>query len=302
MRKSFLKLVNINKTYNNDYVAIKNFNLSINKGEFVTLLGPSGCGKTTTLKMIAGFETPSSGKILINNVDIKDVAINKRPTATVFQDYALFPNLTVEQNVSYGLKLMRKPLKGITKKEKSKVNEAYKDAIKKAAGEIKKTEKKQNKILKEIASLEKIYAKYPEVNAIKNMRYKQYISRIDAYLTQMNKKYSTDKPRRLSFSNFVKKTVNTWNRTIFKSKSPVKYDTSKLNEYETKILNLNKWFEFKTPLDNKIDKLKFIYNDLDQWISYWSNYPSLVEENYQKKYTTRKLTKKEIKKRASEHD
>ncbi|MDE6476900.1 MAG: ABC transporter ATP-binding protein [Mycoplasmoidaceae bacterium] len=209
MANNFLKLQDINKTYSNGYVAIKNFNLSIKKGEFVTLLGPSGCGKTTTLKMVAGFESPTSGRILINNVDIKDLAINKRPTATVFQDYALFPNLSVIENVSYGLKMMRKPLKGITNEERKKVDRAYKDAVKKASIEIKKIEKKQKKLLKEISSLEKIYTKYPEVLAIKNMRYQQFISKIDSYLTQMNKKYGMEKPKRLSFGNFVKKTVNT---------------------------------------------------------------------------------------------
>lgn len=300
MAKNFLRLQDINKTYSNGYVAIKNFNLSIKKGEFVTLLGPSGCGKTTTLKMVAGFETPTSGRILINNVDIKDLPINKRPTATVFQDYALFPNLSVIENVSYGLKMMRKPLKGITSEERKKVDRAYKDAVKKAALEIKKIERKQKKILKEISSLEKIYLKHPEVSSIKNMRYQQFISRIDSYLTQMNKKYGMEKPRRLSFGNFVKKTINTWSRTIFNSKRPVKYNTNGLNEYEKKILDLKKWFEFKTPLDSKIDKLKFEYNDLDQWVSYWSNYADQTEENFKKKYTTRKLNKKEIKKIATD--
>ncbi len=300
MAKNFLRLQDINKTYSNGYVAIKNFNLSIKKGEFVTLLGPSGCGKTTTLKMVAGFETPTSGRILINNVDIKDLPINKRPTATVFQDYALFPNLSVIENVSYGLKMMRKPLKGITSEERKKVDRAYKDAVKKAALEIKKIERKQKKILKEISSLEKIYLKHPEVSSIKNMRYQQFISRIDSYLTQMSKKYGMEKPRRLSFGNFVKKTINTWSRTIFNSKRPVKYNTNGLNEYEKKILDLKKWFEFKTPLDSKIDKLKFEYNDLDQWVSHWSNYADQTEENFKKKYTTRKLNNKEIKKIATD--
>ncbi|MBU3830769.1 MAG: ABC transporter ATP-binding protein, partial [Candidatus Ureaplasma intestinipullorum] len=105
--KPILQLVNVNKTYDDGFVAIKNFNLSINKGEFVTLLGPSGCGKTTMLKIIGGFEDPTKGKILYNGLDIKDMPIVKRPTSTVFQDYALFPNMTVTQNIQYGLKLIR---------------------------------------------------------------------------------------------------------------------------------------------------------------------------------------------------
>ncbi len=296
MAKTFLKLVDINKSYPNGYVAIKNFNLNIQKGEFVTFLGPSGCGKTTTIKMIAGFEMPTSGKILINNVDIKDVSINKRPTATVFQDYALFPNLSVLENVSYGLKQMRKPLKGITNVERKKVEKAYKEAVKKAEGKIKKNEKTQRKILREIASLEKLYSKYPEVQVIRGMKYQQYISKLDSYLTQMEKKYGVVKIRKMSAINWLKRLFNKWNRTIFNSKRPVNYDTKGLNIYEKKIINLQKWFEYKKPLDKKIAKLWYQYNDLDQWNSHWSNYDDLVRENYEKKYTTRKLTKQEVKK------
>lgn len=109
MEKPFLHLSGITKTYDDGFTAVNNFDLKIKKGEFVTLLGPSGCGKTTMLRMLAGFEQPSSGKILYNGVDIKDMPIRLRPTSTVFQDYALFPNMTVKQNILYGLKLMRTP-------------------------------------------------------------------------------------------------------------------------------------------------------------------------------------------------
>lgn len=300
MKNNFLKLQNIGKVYNDGYIALKDFNLSIKKGEFVTLLGPSGCGKTTTLKMIAGFETPTSGKILINNVDIKDVAINKRPTATVFQDYALFPNLSVLENVSYGLKMMRKPLKGISKQEKLKVEHAYKDAVKKAAREIKKIEKDQKEVLKDISQLEKIYAKYPQALAIKNMRYQQYVAKIDSYLTQMTKKYGESSSKLLTRKHILKDNFVSKIKKIINLKRPSNYNSKKLNEYEKKIFELKKWYEFKKPLDIKIDKLRFKYNDLDQWVSYWANYPTQVEENYEKKYTTRRLTKKEILKAASQ--
>ena len=106
MKKILLQIKNISKKYNENYV-IKNFDLEIEKGEFVTLLGPSGCGKTTLLKLLAGFENPDSGKILTNNIDIKDLKIQRRSSVTVFQDYALFPNMTVVENISYGLKIMR---------------------------------------------------------------------------------------------------------------------------------------------------------------------------------------------------
>ncbi|MDE7433804.1 MAG: ABC transporter ATP-binding protein [Mycoplasmoidaceae bacterium] len=239
MKTNFLKLQDVSKVYDNGYTALKDFNLSVKKGEFVTFLGPSGCGKTTTLRMIAGFEMPTTGKILIDNVDIKDLAINKRPTATVFQDYALFPNLTVMENVSYGLKMMRKPLRGIDKKEKQKVHHAYNDAVKRAAKEIKKIEKQQRDVLKDIAKTEKLYAKYPEALAIKNMRYQQYVAKIDSYLTQMDKKHGSSSSK-LNRKKIFKKKLPIFSTTIFNSKRPSNYNHKGLNEYEIKILDLKK--------------------------------------------------------------
>ncbi|MDE6289607.1 MAG: ABC transporter ATP-binding protein, partial [Ureaplasma sp.] len=112
-RQLILKLQRIQKKYDDGFQAIKDFDLDIYKSEFVTLLGPSGCGKTTLLKIIGGFEQLTKGKILYNGIDIKDLSITQRPTSTVFQDYALFPNMTVEQNIKYGLKLMRTELENI---------------------------------------------------------------------------------------------------------------------------------------------------------------------------------------------
>ncbi|MCR5506114.1 MAG: ATP-binding cassette domain-containing protein [Bacilli bacterium] len=99
---------------------VDDFNLDITKGEFVTFLGPSGCGKTTTLRMIAGFEIPSEGKILLNGEDITKIPPHKRPINTVFQRYALFPHLDVYDNVAFGLKLKKVPVE-ITKKDGTKV-------------------------------------------------------------------------------------------------------------------------------------------------------------------------------------
>lgn len=89
--------------------AVSQMNLKIRRGEFFTLLGSSGCGKTTTLRMIAGFEQPTSGQILIQGKPMQDVPPNRRPVNTVFQNYALFPHLTVKQNVAFGLKVKRVP-------------------------------------------------------------------------------------------------------------------------------------------------------------------------------------------------
>ena len=89
--------------------ALDNVSVQIRKSEFFTLLGPSGCGKTTLLRLIAGFETPTSGQILLDGADITHLAPNKRPVNTVFQSYALFPHLTVAENIGFGLKMQGKP-------------------------------------------------------------------------------------------------------------------------------------------------------------------------------------------------
>ncbi len=110
-----IELKNVNKMFDGVY-AVKDFNLSIKKGEFVTFLGPSGCGKTTTLRMIAGFDIPSSGEILLNGENIASIPPHKRPINTVFQKYALFPHLDVYGNIAFGLNL--KKVKDETKLDK----------------------------------------------------------------------------------------------------------------------------------------------------------------------------------------
>ncbi|MEN9408341.1 MAG: hypothetical protein RL216_315 [Pseudomonadota bacterium] len=89
--------------------ALDDVSIQIRKGEFFTLLGPSGCGKTTLLRLIAGFEMPTAGTILLDGVDITDLPPNKRPVNTVFQSYALFPHLTVAENVGFGLTMQGRP-------------------------------------------------------------------------------------------------------------------------------------------------------------------------------------------------
>ena len=102
--ENIIQLKDIRKSYDN-VVAVKDFTLDVKKGEFVTFLGPSGCGKTTTLRMIAGFELPTEGQILLNGKDISVLPPNKRPINTVFQRYALFPHLNIFENIAFGLKL-----------------------------------------------------------------------------------------------------------------------------------------------------------------------------------------------------
>ncbi len=92
-----------------DFVAVDDLDLELAAGEFFTLLGPSGCGKTTTLRMVAGFETPSEGAIRIDGSDVESLPPHRRPTNTVFQSYALFPHLSVADNVAFGLKRKKVP-------------------------------------------------------------------------------------------------------------------------------------------------------------------------------------------------
>ncbi|MDO9414613.1 ABC transporter ATP-binding protein [Pararhizobium sp.] len=101
---SFLELKGIQKSFGPVQV-VKNFDMAIEKGEFVSFLGPSGCGKTTVLRMIAGFETPTGGAITVGGKDMADLKPNQRKIGMVFQAYALFPNMTVQENVAFGLKI-----------------------------------------------------------------------------------------------------------------------------------------------------------------------------------------------------
>jgi len=103
---AFLELNRVRKAFG-EMAAVHDFTLSAERGEFVSFLGPSGCGKTTTLRMIAGFERPTGGTIVINDVDVTDRPANKRNVGMVFQSYALFPNMTVAQNVGFGLKVRK---------------------------------------------------------------------------------------------------------------------------------------------------------------------------------------------------
>ena len=106
--ENIIELKGIKKRFEDNFEAVKDFNLQVKKGEFVTFLGPSGCGKTTTLRMIAGFDIPTEGQILLNGKEISQLPPNKRPINTVFQRYALFPHLNIFDNIAFGLKLKTK--------------------------------------------------------------------------------------------------------------------------------------------------------------------------------------------------
>src|SRR6266446_5549752 len=105
---AFLEIENLRKSFG-QVAVVQHFDLAIQRGEFVSFLGPSGCGKTTTLRMVAGFEQPTSGAIRINDKDVTGLRPNQRNVGMVFQSYALFPNMTVADNVGFGLKVAKRP-------------------------------------------------------------------------------------------------------------------------------------------------------------------------------------------------
>ena len=104
MAKELIRLENCTMAFDGE-VVLDNINLYINDHEFLTLLGPSGCGKTTTLRIIGGFQTPTSGTVFFDGVRINDVPPHKRAVNTVFQKYALFPHLNVFENIAFGLRI-----------------------------------------------------------------------------------------------------------------------------------------------------------------------------------------------------
>ena len=107
--KPIIEIKNVSKIFPGGMKAVDDVNLTVGRGEFFALLGPSGCGKTTLLRMLAGFETPTSGQVLIDGHDMATVAPNKRPVNMVFQSYAVFPHMSVEKNVGYGLRMDGRP-------------------------------------------------------------------------------------------------------------------------------------------------------------------------------------------------
>ena len=121
MSKTIVSLMNVDKLYGENHV-VKNMNMNIAEGEFLTLLGPSGCGKTTTLRMISGFEMPSSGTIKVQGERVDKKEPYQRDVNTVFQNYALFPNMNVYDNVAYGLRVKKVP--------KNEIRERVMEALK----------------------------------------------------------------------------------------------------------------------------------------------------------------------------
>ncbi len=117
----FVRFEKIDKSYDGEVLVVKNLNLNIQKGEFVTMLGPSGSGKTTTLMMLAGFETPTNGEIFLDSTPISKIPPYEREIGMVFQNYALFPHMTVQENLSFPLE--------VRKMQKSEIESKVKNAL-----------------------------------------------------------------------------------------------------------------------------------------------------------------------------
>lgn len=289
--KNFIKFENVYKTFPDGNTPVKNISFTINKGEFVTLLGPSGCGKSTTLKMLAGFENPTSGRILFNDLDIKSLPINQRPTAMVFQDYALFPTMNVYQNIAYGLKVMRKELNDV-----SAVNLEYKERLIdkaniKANKKIKKLNAKSIKLLKikfHIKQNLTTHAFYKKLSTIKDAKaFKKYIETIQE---KMYAKYG-DKVKTWPNNNkfFIFKT-----RLFHKYPKLTNLNITGMNEYQIELINMYMLFLYRKDAKKQIKLIDKKLAGIDVDRSYWYNYPQVKAEEYVKHFTTRKLTKQEI--------
>lgn len=311
--KAFIQIKNIKKVYDDQHVAVNGINLNINKGEFVTILGPSGCGKTTLLKMIGGFEQPTSGKILVKNIDIKDLPVQRRPTTTVFQDYALFPNMNVEKNIAYGLKENRIPLKtmeelnentNLSKEDRAEINRLknlmkqcdkyFEDCKKKASEKIKDLAKIKNSLLKE---KEKILKKLEEKPFLKNIyemtdeEYDNQIQKIkDDFEEKNNKSLLLSIPLKIRFYEFINNLLN-----FFGSDKYIEYKLeNENNQLINSYLRYERNYRLNVVLKRKIDNIDYKYNDLDYWNSYWENYPFEEKDWFVKTKLSRKLTKDEM--------
>lgn len=291
--ENFIEIKDIVKQYPDGNTAVKKINLTIKRGEFVTILGPSGCGKTTLLKMLGGFELPTSGKILVKKIDIKDLPIQRRPTATVFQDYALFPNMNVEKNIAYGLKEIRKPIENIKKDFIKECEKYFFECQKKADSKIKDINKERNNYLKEIAKLENKIASKPLLKEINSLTENEYDAKIEEIKNEFEKKFNKDLLRSIPLKNKITEFLNNL-FSFFKIDKSIKTKSNESDDLIEKYLRYERNYRENLIIKNKIEYLNYKSNDLDYWISYWQNYPYDEKEWFERKKITRKLTQAEI--------
>ena len=179
-QKKIIELSNVTKIFNKNTVVVDDISFCIRKGEFVTILGPSGCGKSTTLRMIAGFEVPTSGDILLEGKDITSIPPYKRPINTVFQRYALFPHLDVYENVAFGLRLKRIPValvdkhgKPILKINKAKIKDLKNQVKRLTKDNIISEEEKEERIANLNQEIENLYANPEQAFKVKKLTEKE---------------------------------------------------------------------------------------------------------------------------------
>lgn len=282
MANNFIEIKDVNKTYDDGFTAVETFNLSIKKGEFITLLGPSGCGKTTMLKMLAGFEKPTFGRIIIDNIDVKNIPINKRPTATVFQDYALFPNMNIFQNISYGLKILK-----INDEKKYIGEESDPKWVKKynAKKAILDTEYLKNQKIAEKKVLELEKNREVLEQKINNTKLKYNTNSLLQQIGHLNKAQVVNE-------------INILYDEYYNLTHEANKNEEAIKQTKTKIELLEKALKQKQPIDKEINKLYDQLDDLDYQITYWQGYADEKKEQAEKRFTSRKLTKNEVYDRA----
>ena len=193
MSKPIIELQNVTKEFDQK-VILDNIDLSINEGEFITLLGPSGSGKTTILRILGGFEWATRGEIKFNGVDIKDLPAHLRDTSTIFQDYALFPHLSVENNIKYGLRIKRfpKPQEDLKENINKMLKIKIKQWEKKSEIEMKKLDKIQNEYIHNLENKKmppKQKAKIQNWLDDSDFKYSYWETYVNQETNKFNKKY-----------------------------------------------------------------------------------------------------------------
>ena len=193
MSKPIIQLENVTKEFDHKII-LDNIDLSINEGEFITLLGPSGSGKTTILRILGGFEWATRGEIKFNGVDIKDLPAHLRDTSTIFQDYALFPHLSVENNIKYGLRIKRfpKPEEDLKENINKLLKIKTKQWEKKSSIEMKKLDKIQNEYIHNLENKKmppKQKAKIQNWLDDSDFKYSYWETYVDQEINKFNKKY-----------------------------------------------------------------------------------------------------------------
>ncbi|MCU4117429.1 ABC transporter ATP-binding protein [Mycoplasma zalophi] len=190
-----IELVDVVKEFENKTV-LDHINLSINRGEFITLLGPSGSGKTTILRIIGGFEWTTRGEVKYNGKDIKDLSPHKRDVSTIFQDYALFPHLNVENNIKYGLRLKRKPRENVNTSYFNTLQKKQKDWKKIAESKMKNLDKTMTQYEKELENTKlstKKQAKIQKWIDDSDFQYSYWENYVDLKTEDYEKKHLTRK-------------------------------------------------------------------------------------------------------------